>query len=178
MMLLLVGCGSKDKVEEVKETSNENIAVKAEDKEEVIDVIKVIEPNGFPFIYNGVTIYMNANAKPIIEALGDPIEYFEAPSCAFQGLDKIYYYNGFELSTYPIDGEDYVSSINFLDDTISTVEGVYLGADIEDMLEAYGEDYKEEMGLYNYSLENSNLSFIVEDDIITAITYLAFIEEE
>ena len=39
------------------------------------------------------------------------MSYFEAPSCAFDGIDKTYTYAGFELLTYPKDDKDYVSSV-------------------------------------------------------------------
>lgn len=63
---------------------------------------------------------MNEKAAPILEKLGEPMEYFEAESCAFEGLDKIYTYSGFELHTYEMKGTDYVASVMFLDDSVST----------------------------------------------------------
>ena len=54
--------------------------------------------------------------------LGEPMHYFEAPSCAFEGMDKIYSYSGFEFTTYTKDNVDYIASIVFLDDTVTTRE--------------------------------------------------------
>ena len=41
---------------------------------------------------------MNTDVAPVIEALGEPLHYFESESCAFKGLNK-YTYGGFEIST-------------------------------------------------------------------------------
>jgi len=119
---------------------------------------------------------MNVDVAPIIEALGEPVEYFEAPSCAFQGLDKIYYYNGFELSTYPLEDKDMISTVNFLDDSVTTEQGIYLGASLEEVIAAYGEDYIQELSSYTYNLNDTNLTFIVEADAVISITYFAVVE--
>ena len=56
----------------------------------------------FTFIYQGVAISPHGDAAPVIEALGDPKSYTEESSCAFEGLDRTYYYGPFYLSTYPM----------------------------------------------------------------------------
>lgn len=131
---------------------------------------------GFAYDYNGVIIPMNVDAAPIIKELGEPVEYFEAASCAFQGLDKIFYYNGFELGTYPVKDKDYVSYVNLLDDSVSTDQGIYLGSTLEDLVAAYGENYTEDGSSYLYRLGDTKLTFIIEEDTVTSITYYAIIE--
>ena len=44
--------------------------------------------DGFAFTYNAVQITPGAEAKSILEALGEPKSYTEEPSCAFDGMDK------------------------------------------------------------------------------------------
>ena len=82
---------------------------------------------GYAFISKDVVIEMDEEAAPIIEALGEPLSYFEAASCAFEGLDKIYTYSGFEINTYPGKDKDYISSVILKDDSVTTVEGVAIG---------------------------------------------------
>ena len=49
---------------------------------------------------NGTTkIAINADAAPILAALGQWRDYAESASCAFEGLDKVYTYAGFEIQT-------------------------------------------------------------------------------
>lgn len=174
MMLVLTGCGGQ---EEEPDNSNQS----GETSENITssdnsDNNQEVDAKGFEFEFNDVIIPMNVDAAPILEELGESIDYFEAPSCAFQGLDKIYYYSGFELNTFPQGEKDYISSVNILDDTVTTREGLYLGAKLEDVIAEYGEDYIMENGFYTYTLGGSKLTFVVEDDVVEAITYTALID--
>ena len=129
------------------------------------------ELKGYVFEYNGVKIGMDMEAAPIIAALGEPASYFEAPSCAFEGLDKTYSYGSFELDTYEQNGKDYISGIFFCDDLIETPEGVCLFETKADMVAAYGENFVEEFGMLVYEKEGMKLKFILEGDEITSIEY-------
>ena len=148
-MTVLSGCGSSEKKEVVQE-----------EKEYVFEA-------------SGVTIQMNKEAAPLIQKLGKEISYFEAKSCAFEGLDKTYTYPGFQLVTYPKDDKDYVSSIELKDDSVSTPEGVSIGDPVSKIEEVYGKDHQKEDNAYSYTSGKSTLKFIFEDDSITSITYTA-----
>lgn len=129
------------------------------------------EPKGYVFEYNGVKIGMDMEAAPIIAALGEANSYFEAPSCAFEGLDKNYNYGSFEVDTYELDGKDYIAGVFFRDDLIETPEGVCLFETKADMIAAYGEGFKEEYGMLVYEKEGMKIKFILEGDEITSIEY-------
>ena len=179
LMLLMTGCGGKEETPEDTgnaDGTNKNATVNEETSSDQQDKSEESQVAGFEFEYNGVTIPLNVDVAPILEELGESMDYFEAHSCAFQGLDKIYYYSGFELSTYPLDKKDFISSINLLDDTVTTKEGIYLGATLDDVISTYGEEYSEENGFYTYTLGETQLTFVVENDVVTAITYLALVE--
>ena len=139
---------------------------------------KEVQGNGgFEFVYSGTAIKMYDEAAPILDKLGKEVDYFEAESCAFQGMDKIYTYGAFELHTHEIEGVDHVSSIIFLDDSISTKEGVSLFSSFDDMMEVYGkEDYTEEHGLYTFEKGDSMLLLLIEDEEIVSIEYMAKVE--
>lgn len=164
IMVILTACGGKE------QTPDNNNEVKDNNSQDASDA------KGFMFKYNDVTIPMNVDAEPVLDNLGESMDYFEAASCAFQGLDKVFYYSGFELSTYPQGEKDIISSVNILDDTVTTVEGIYLGSPLDKVISAYGEDYDEENGFYTYSLDDSKLTFVIENDVVTAITYGAIVE--
>ena len=131
----------------------------------------------FVFQSNGVDIAMNAPADDVVEALGEPISTFEAPSCAFQGTDWTYTYDGFQINTYPLDDVNYISSVVLTSDAVSTPEGLEIGGTLEDMVAAYGEDYVEEYSQYTYTRGDSQLSVLIEDGAITSIEYLAVLPE-
>jgi hypothetical protein len=84
-----------------------------------------------------VRIAPHGEAIPVIEGLGQPAGYFEAPSCAYQGIDKTYTYAAFELITYPLGGKDFIQDIYFLDGTVYTEEGIHIGSTKAEVVAAY-----------------------------------------
>lgn len=135
------------------------------------------EEVAYSFQSGDTVIKMNEAAAPVIAALGKEEKYFEADSCAYQGKDKTYTYKGFELSTYPVKGKDYVSSVYFLDGTVATPEGIKIGSTYQDMISAYGKDYKEQNGVYRYTKGNTELSLYTDSKKnITAIEYIAIVK--
>lgn len=152
-MFLLVGCGSSDKSDSQGSTADE-----------------------YKFEANGVTVVMNEEASATLDKLGEPMNYFEAPSCAFEGIDKTYTYAGFQLVTYPQGDKDHVSSVALKDDSISTPEGVYIGDPVSKLDEVYGTDRTEKDNAYTYTKGKCKLEFIIDGDTITSITYTAITE--
>lgn len=133
---------------------------------------------GYAFVYQGVTIEMDADAAPIIERLGEPDFYFEAPSCAFEGIDKMYTYGGFELDTYPTEDKDYVSSVILKDDTLTTIEGIAIGDSVSSLEAAYGTHWSDDNGMMVYEKDEMKLCFIVEDDTVVSIEFRSCATEE
>ncbi len=131
------------------------------------------ETQGYRFKASGVEIAMHGDAAPVLEALGEPKEYFEAPSCAFQGVEKTYVYPSFSVYTYELDGSDHIASVVLMDDSVSTEEGVSIGDTAEKVASVYGEGYTASTGLYSYSRGTMKLNFILEGDAVTSIEYVA-----
>ena len=164
-MLILVGCGSSDdKTTAAAGTTGEAGTTAAA-------AANSGASDAFAFQSGDVTIAMNAEVAPILEKLGKEVEYFESESCAFKGLDKQYTYASFILKTYPIDGKDYVSSIEIKDDLVSTPEGISIGSSAADVTKAYGEPVT--AGNYSYTKGDSTLIFVIKDDAVTSIQYTA-----
>ncbi|MBS5113855.1 MAG: hypothetical protein KHZ15_14430 [Coprobacillus cateniformis] len=134
---------------------------------------KTNESQGYVFKVKDVDIAMNEKTDDFIKSLGKELEYFEAPSCAFKGLDKTYTYAGFQLKTYPKDEVDYVNAIVLTDDTVKTAEGICIGDSKDQVVEKYGKDFKEKSGGYVYTKDKSELEFIFDGDSVSAITYTA-----
>lgn len=130
---------------------------------------------GYTFVYQGVTVEIDADAAPILDQLGEPVSYFEAASCAFDGLDKMYTYHGFELDTYPDGDKDYVSGVILKDDSVLTAEGIGIGDTREELEQAYpGEGAgagQEENGMLVYEKDGMKLCFILQEDEIISIEY-------
>lgn len=138
----------------------------------------VAEKSKYYFDFNGTPIYMNDKAKPVLDALGKPMHYFESPSCAFQGIDRVYTYNGFELYTYT-DGNDeteYILNVIFMNDSVETNEGVTLGNKLDDIISKYGDKCIQDGNKYTFSDGNTNLSFVVTNDEIVDVSYNLIID--
>ena len=127
--------------------------------------------DGYVFTHNGVDIVLGEEAAPKLEALGEAANYFESPSCAFNGIDKTYSYGGVELYTYPEGDKDYFLSVILVDDSVKTPEGIYIGSTLDSMLGAYGEGYAEDKGLYTYTKGKMSLAFLVDGGEVVTITY-------
>ena len=102
---------------------------------------------------------------------GEELEYSEVASCAFDGLDKTYKYEHYEITTYPEDGKEKIFSIYFLDESIATKEGLSLGSSYDDMINLYGDDFEKNENLYTYTNGSTLLNCIVENDVVTSIEY-------
>ena len=116
-------------------------------------------------------VAINDNMADVLAALGEPLSYFEAASCAFEGLDKTYTYSGFVITTRPDGDQDYVNSIRLTDDSVVTPEGIYIGCSADDVTAAYGEGSRTE-NVISYTKCDSAMNFILEGDKVISIEYL------
>lgn len=126
---------------------------------------------GYLFKYNGNDVPLGTKADDFIASAGQPDDVFEAPSCAFDGVDKILYYPGFLINTFPVDGVDYILSVEIKDGGVYTAEGLTLGAARTDVIEKYGEAASETDTSLIYEKGEMTLSFIFENDQVSALTY-------
>ncbi len=131
---------------------------------------KVVEEKDiFSFKYNDMNILLGEEFSR--DKYGKELEYFEAPTCAFEDMDRTYTYEHYEINTYTENGQEKVLSIVFKDSDVKTNEGISLGDDFTKLVEVYGDKYKQEDNLYVYEKDKTNLEFIVENDTITNIEY-------
>ncbi|MCL1914861.1 MAG: hypothetical protein FWG10_13555 [Eubacteriaceae bacterium] len=130
----------------------------------------------YEFVYKGTTITMKAKAGPILEAIGEHNAYYEAPSCAFEGLDKTYSYSGFDVVTYTLNGVDYINSVVLMDDTISTPEGIAIGSNVEAIKSAYEEASAYSGPSYTIEQKDTILLILTDNAVATSIQYIAITE--
>ena len=126
----------------------------------------------FYFEAKGVRLAMGAEPAAALAALGEALHSFDCPSCAIDAVDTTYAYPGFELTiTDPDRGENYITSVILKDDTYTTPEGVCIGSTLDEVLAAYGTDYKEETGFYTYTRGRSTLQFEIASGAVGQIQY-------
>lgn len=114
-------------------------------------------------------------AESVLSALGDPVSTFESDSCAYQGKDKFYYYDGFELLVNDVDGTERITGITVADDTVETPQGVKIGMSIEDALALMdGMECVQAGDTYKFTVGSALLRIQVgEDNTVIAIEYSA-----
>lgn len=131
-----------------------------------------VQETVYDFVSGTVKVSMGTEAAPVLRELGTAKKTFEQDSCAYQGKDMVYTYDGFELSTYPVKGKETIASVYFLDDTVATPEGIKIGSKKQDVIDAYGKEYKEEFGVYRYSAGQTELVIYTTNGVVDAVEYL------
>ena len=165
-------CGGNSSVEIRKdqpaEQSGEASEEKASEEKKEADAPEVTD--AYFFTVDGFAIAPDMDMSLVLEKIGKEKSYFEAESCAFQGLDKMYTYADFEIDTYPQGDKDLISAILLKDDLVETDEGVAIGESLSDIEAAYG-SAKAEDGTVTFTKGNMKLVFILEGDSIASIEY-------
>ena len=164
MGLSLAACGSSDGGSSSSGSSSSGSAASSSSE-------------GFSFTSGSTKIEVNADASAIVDELGDPDDYFESESCALEGLEKVYTYAGFHLNTYPVDDKDYVLSVDFMDDTVETDEGISIGSTKDEVTEAYGEPAEETSSSLVYEKGDTEMTIGLDGDSVSSLEISAVTEE-
>ena len=127
------------------------------------------EEGAFNFLYEGVTLTPGEIFDS--SALEGYAGVSEVPSCAFDGSDRVYNYELFELTAYIGEDGERVYSIYFIDPNLPTTEGLCLGDSVEDMKALYGEGYEQNGTAYVYTRGDSLLSVVTQNEVVIGIEY-------
>ncbi len=128
---------------------------------------------GMGLTYQGTRITIQAPAAPVLEALGEAKTCTQEPSCAFEGMDKTYFYGSFYLTTYPAQDGERILGLWFADDGIATDEGITIGSRREEVEQAYGAFTGDSCQI---SGEEAALTVMLEGDAVTGVRYDACLE--
>ncbi len=179
-MILMAGCGNSENTisGEVKDNQGSTVQGTGSNAGGQTGSSQGTQSKGYVFIYNGVTVSVDGNMAPVLEALGEPVNYYEAASCAFEGLDKVYTYGSFVIETYPQGDKDLISVIRLTDDAVSTPENIYIGCTRDDVTRVYGTEYTEQGSMLVYTKDGMKLSVMIENDVVTSIQYFSTVLDE
>lgn len=165
-VLMLAGCGESN--EKTITYQSQTVESSEEETQESTSSYE-----GYVFVSNGVSVEIDGDFSKFEAGLGEPVSYYEAPSCAFGDLDKIYTYSGFEVDTYQTEGKDYVSAVIFLDDSISTPEGLCIGEPADKVVELYGKATSGDDTQMTYEKGGMKLVILVKEGTVSTIEYLS-----
>lgn len=128
--------------------------------------------DGYYYKIDDLLITTGEEATAALELLGEPVDSYKAPSCAFEGEDTVYQFKNIELYTFEKEGKPYISGIFLLDDSAQTAEGLKIGSTVDEMKTLYGTEYEETAGSYVYSLGKTELIIVSSNDKIISISYI------
>ena len=126
------------------------------------------------FGYNNGSVLLTPGVKFNADAEGMPetTAYMEAASCYFEGLDKVFTYEGYEITTYPKEDGDYIQDVNISSETIKTDKGVGVGRTLDEVEAAYGSDYTVSGKMYEYYQDNEKyMYFFILNDVVQYYGY-------
>ena len=91
----------------------------------------------------------------------EPSGSFENESCAYQGKDTVYYYDGFELTVHKLDGDDRIIGVKLTDDTVQTPQGLLIGMSETDCASVIDGLGGEKTGATVYTVKAGSTALIV-----------------
>ena len=104
--------------------------------------------------------------------LGEPTAYFEAASCAIQGLDKDYTYGSILVKTEDDGKTERIVGLTILDDGAATNMGVTIGDSRDKVVGVHGAPSNESETALVYSAgEGVIAKFLLRDGSVTSIVY-------
>ena len=118
---------------------------------------------------NGRELYVGMDMP---KDLGEPTAYFEAASCAIEGLDKNYTYGSILVITEDDGKTERIVDLVILDDGAATNMGVTIGDSRDKVIGAHGAPTSETESALIYSAgEGVIAKFLLRDGTVTSITY-------
>lgn len=113
------------------------------------------------------------NIQTVVARLGGDYGYAEGKSCNYDGLDKTFTFEDATFYTNPLPEGDMINEIYTESETVSTSKGISVGADMEEVLAAYGEPGIQEDSLLVYRAQEKNgqpsLCFALEGGTVASI---------
>ena len=130
--------------------------------------------NGTAFGYNNGELTFTPGEKfdAQSDSLAETTAYMEAASCYYDGLDKVFTYEGYEVTTFPKEDGDYIQDINISSESIRTDKEIGVGSTLADVEEAYGKDYTISGKMYKYYQDNTKyMYFFILNDVVQYYGY-------
>ena len=120
----------------------------------------------------GLSVTLGGTAEDELEKCGDALSVSEAPSCVYDGVDKVYTYKGFSVTTSPDGtGIDKVSSVEIVSSEAVLEGDITVGSAISDVIAVYGDGCTESFGTYTFESDGVTLTVVADGDTVTSIAF-------
>lgn len=131
----------------------------------------------YSFVFQNTEIRVGEKAAPVLAALQscNPQSSVK-PSClaGASGEDVTYVFSGFQMQTFRLtdsDGDEQIRIVMLNDDSVSTREGISIGAAVQAVKDAYGSASEETAYRLVYEKGDMKLVFSLRDSAVTNISY-------
>lgn len=152
LSMMMIGCGSSD------------------EPTAVVEVVSTAT-SSYYWTVDGVDLKIDDIAANTVDLISEEAKYFEAESCAYNGIDKIYTYNDYSVTFYEGEGRDGISAIAIMSDLVETNEGIAVGSTEEEVRGVYGEPVQETETLMLYEDNSVELRIILGNGKVTSIQF-------
>ncbi len=104
-------------------------------------------------------------------ALPAPNTTFEVPSCAFEGTDKVYNYETYEVTAFNDGKNELIYSVYLIEPTVKTPEGLAVGDDAAEIKKLYGDPKQVNGNEWVYTNGKVDIFIIVNNETVMSIEY-------
>ncbi|MDR0812933.1 MAG: hypothetical protein LBO63_02875 [Oscillospiraceae bacterium] len=134
-----------------------------------------VATDGWVLTYKGADIYLGSKLDDLIAKVGEPTGRHETADCAFGAVGYTIDFRDsstyLRLTTTQFDGVDCIMTIEFMDDSVKTNEGLQLGDSADKVKEALGEPQETQDTIWKYIKGGTSLWITVEGAEITNVQY-------
>lgn len=174
VMCTAVSCGADETADTDAAAAVQETA--ADSADELASAIADVVKTGYIVeLDDGTTFVMGALADDTVAALGEPVSLTEAPSCVHEGMDKLYNFGSYTLTTSPdADGKARIQEISLTSDAVSLADGLSIGSDKAAVEASFGTEYTDNFGVMQFSLDGADVSVVLDsDDCVSGLTITA-----
>ena len=115
--------------------------------------------NNYYVMYNGVQLEVGVDMNNYVSKLGDYTSE-DGEACGTDEKDVIYTLSGIEIETHVSGSSETVRQIKIVNDSQSTLKGITIGSTKDEVIAAYGKEYKEgSTGALRYEGDTSAIEF-------------------
>ena len=174
VMCTAVSCGADETADTDAAAAVQKTAADTAD-ELASAIADVVETGYIVELDDGTTFVMGALADDTVAALGEPVSLTEAPSCVHEGMDKLYNFGSYTLTTSPdADGKARIQEISLTSDAVSLADGLSIGSDKAAVEASFGTEYTDNFGVMQFSLDGADVSVVLDsDDCVSGLTITA-----
>ncbi len=128
-------------------------------------------PDAAEYYFMADTVKLIPGEKFDAAALPEPSATFEIPSCAFEGTDKVYNYETFEVTAFNDGTNEVIYSVYLLEPTVKTPEGLAVGDDAAEIKKLYGDPKQVNGNEWVYTNGKVDIYMIVNNETVISIEY-------